>query len=708
MTSKSDKIRGLFLSALMVMSVFAGTMAFAGAASAQAGNVEKGQAVYLTPNSDHWAGVSVFNATNSLADSSTTVQIMEAGSNDLYDSFNTDSEGDIKFSTEDMDGTYYLESGGSNVTDGSNNDLVFTVRSQDLTASFDSDVDNTYETDTNLTLESKRINYDATFEASGLSQSDLESILRVNTVPTEDGVAVEGIPNETVPTNFTGIDAGNYTFNVEVNDTGAVSEADVNVSEGGDAEATFASGNVVSEERGDMAEFTVNLSNTQSADVSIGSADVNWKANFTVNNNDDDSQVTVMVNTYETGSGSVTEFVEADGEDSISVDTSGGAPEQGVHTNFGDGGAADGGLGNPVAAGQYEMITGVSGTEQDVSQLSLTEGFVEGAQVWEHPDASSFPDSASGLVSGVADDDTLAMDDIGVVEFTAAGLYGNESLTHHNLSTNFNHSDAYSLNFTQTNPGANADPNTFEGDDTGEVYFDSANNTIYAAFDTTNNGIEAGDEYDVEFTVHQSSNVTSEARSANTTFSVEERTLAFSGVNENDVLNVSAGNATVEGETSAATGTEFTVQVQSDSFVRTSTATVDDGTFSADFDFSDVDTGTELTVSASTGSASANVDGMVVESADDGEDTTTTTEEDTETTTEEDTETTTTEEDTETTTTEASDGEDTTMSGGDDGGDEGGDDTTTSSNNGGIPGFGMAVSLVALVAAALLALRRSN
>ncbi|MFC7081004.1 BGTF surface domain-containing protein [Halorussus caseinilyticus] len=595
MTTTTDKLRGVLLAAMLVMSVFAGTVAFAGAATAQAGNVEMGKATSLDAGQSYWAGQTVFN--DSALSSSATVQIMHANG-ELYDTITTDSEGDFKFSTDGMEGGFYLqEDDGTNLSVGGSN-LSFTVRDQDLSASFeDGSVDNAHSSTTNFTLGSKRIGYNVTLTASGLSSEELQGVLNVTSNRTESGVAIVNVQQETFSTNFNGISAGNYTFEAEVNDTGATASADINVTEGGDAMSSFQSGSVVTDERGDIATYTINLENSNMANASIGSQDVNWKANFTVNDNNNDGEVTVQFNSYQSGSATVTDFVSATGEDS--VDTSGG-PLQGVHTNWDDQ-SPDSGLGSPIAAGQYEMTTGVTG-DDDVTQLVLNEGSVDSAQVWTHPrQTSNLPEDVSALVSGVVEGDSVAMQDLAVVEFSASGLYGDASLDMQNLSTATNGSDVYSMNFTETNPGANAQPKTFQGNGTRAVYFDSANNTIYSVVDTSKNGIAAGDEYRATFTVHQNSNVTDEARSANATFAVEDRELSFTGVNESDVLPV-GGNIT--GDTSIAAGSEFQVQVKSDSFVRTATATVqDDGTFVAPFDFSDVDTGTEVTVSAKSGDA---------------------------------------------------------------------------------------------------------
>ena len=154
---------------------------------------------------------------------------------------------------------------------------------------------------------------------------------------------------------------------------------------------------------------------------------------------------------------------------------------------------------------------------------------------------------------------------------------------------------------------------------------------------------------------------------AETTGVVKEVSTEF--VYEGDRLVLRATeDETVRVRTDAEPGRELTVKVQGEQFVRTSLANVsEDGTATATFDLSDVESGTEVTVSVFRGDAET--EGLILnESASLPSETT----EKTETTTEM----------TETTT-----------------------GTTDSDSESAVPGFGVPVALLALVASTALARR---
>ncbi|MFC4552016.1 MULTISPECIES: BGTF surface domain-containing protein [Halorussus] len=710
----NDKLRSISLAALVVLSVFAGSIAFAG--SAAAANLDDGER--------YWQGQTVtadqlkFDSDGDGTDDSTVsgdtklevMKVVDEGSNTLAKELYSDEDGGLTLETTNLEGSYVLQRASDDAEIA-----TFSVASQDLSASFDPDtVDNKFSTKSDLKLDSKRAGYDVTVSADGLSKSELSSIFGPSDEdPNTDGYQLTGITSDTISTNFVDVNAGNYTIELEVVDTGATAEATINVTKGGSATASFEDSDVVAQERGDVANFTVDLDNAKQSTVTIGSSEVNWVTNFTVHDDNDDGNVTIDFNTYKTGSNTwtsspandletVQKFITVEEGDSISLssvddDSNGNNAnnDQGVH--YGSDLEA-GTTNNPIADGDYELTVGAAGEETDVNQLVLSKGSVDGAQSWTYPETATNIDGLNTLLDNVAQDNSVAMDDLAVVQIDASGLYGH--LDKNNAKDLLdkaagNNQDYYSLNFTQTNAGANADGNKFNGANNDvETYFDAQNNTFFAVVDTTGDtaGIQAGDEYNATFTLHKGSPLTKKAQSATTEFTVEQRTLEFTGLNESDVLEIGAGNATIKGDTSMAAGSEFSVKVKSDSFVRTSTATVNEnGTFTADFDFSNVNVGTNVEVSASNGDASDTVEGVIVESTGGSQETTTATTNGTSTTTTTTT-TTTTSSTTETTTTE------TTTT----------DTTTTNGGSSGIPGFGVSVSLVALVAGALLALRRSN
>ena len=69
------------------------------------------------------------------------------------------------------------------------------------------------------------------------------------------------------------MDAGGYEFEFEVVDSTASDSASITVQEPDDIESGFAQ-SVFSDERGDIVEFTVELSNSDEAKVHIGTAPV--------------------------------------------------------------------------------------------------------------------------------------------------------------------------------------------------------------------------------------------------------------------------------------------------------------------------------------------------------------------------------------------------------------------------------------------------
>jgi len=468
-------------------------------------------------------------------------------------------------------------------------------------------------------------------------------------------------------------DAGEYTLDMSVVDTDASASVDVNVSQQGDA--TYRLTNPYpSDERGDVATFTVELDNTDSATVQFGSEGVNYAVNATVTDGDDDGEVTVAVHTYETDNADpeqvLTELPNSD--DSVSDQS---------YTE----GTSELGENNVIEAGDYGItVFDETGAEQAFGTLVVNERSTDNAQTWVSP-TSNLAD-AGEVYDSVAEGDTVAKGDTAVVQVKASGLY-DYIQTGDELSK-----QGVNVSIEETNPGANQDPEYITD---YSLVTDAENNTVFAVIPTSSGDIEAGQEYQATFTVDEDNKLieADAAQSVNTTFSVTESTVSFD-TNRDDVYAVPNDEVNVTGTSTLAPGTEFTVTARSTAanLLQSQTVTVDsDGEWNAAFDFSDVENGTEFTFTnkETDDEVSAMVDENV--EAGGGEDQTTTTNMTTTTeTTTTTTETTTTAMDTTTETTT----EETTE--------------TTTESDGGIPGFGIGVALVAFVAAALLALRRSN
>ncbi|NHN58162.1 BGTF surface domain-containing protein [Halorussus rarus] len=510
--------------------------------------------------------------------------------------------------------------------------------------------------------------------------------------------------------------AGEYVVRVVHNATSVETTTDtLNVTAAGDASVSVPQ-DTIYEERGDVANVSIELENRDDAYVQLGGDSSNFKANFTVVDEDGNGYVNLSINTYDSmGATAITGdngFVSVTSDDDF-IATSGAnamSDDHGVYV--GDPLSlvenSDDALNNPMAAGNYDLVVSQSNDDRDSKTiLSVSDPSVDEVNTWVHEGvgATNLPDDdeLDELLNGVAETDTIANGDYVVVETQVSGIYGYVSSADDfadadtKLSTDAGDSAVY-LNLTQQNAGPNTNGNVLYGGDAEKMYFDAGNNTVYAVFPDESGDFSDGQEYKADFHVPEENAAYKNDQNASAEFEVAERSIEFSNLNSSDILEVEASeNASVEGTTNLAPGTTVDVELESSGQLFTKTVEVgDNGTISAMFDLSGQDVGTELSALLSADSdTEATADAVVVEQVDDGTDETTTSDggEDTSTTTTTTTEETTTEE----TTTEETTTEETTT-----------EETTTTSSDGGIPGFGVAVSLVALVAAALLALRRSN
>ncbi len=485
--------------------------------------------------------------------------------------------------------------------------------------------------------------------------------------------------------NVGALDAGDYT--VEVTDTfsGVTVESDtVTVEKAADSSSDFAT-NVVTEQVGDIAEITVTMQGTDEAEVMIGGDDFGYTATANVTDEDDDGEVTLLFNTYDVNSG---DTLVADGDDEVdsyNIDTE---------------------VSTVLDAGDYDLEVSTGGDADNVGTLVLEERSTDSQAVWTAPtgdadDLSEASDVYDAIEnSNLTQTDSVANGDVVVHQVVATGLegaYEAEMLA-----------DETNLTIEQTNPGPNREAKVLN-DSAATVIADGENDTYFFVYDLDNVDAtrtefydeDASTKYDVEdddafnatFTVLEGDLTDVEDGEE---VSAEYEVVAPELSLDADPINVTASaDQSVSGSATVAPGTELTIRVKSTGdtqprFLKTGSAYVQaDGSYSSAFDFSEQKSGDEFTVTVSVDSGTADdvsADGNVGDVQ-----TETTTEETTteETTTEETTTETTTEE----TTTEETTTEET----------EEPAETTTESST---PGFGIAVALVALVAAALLAVRR--
>ena len=529
---------------------------------------------------------------------------------------------------------------------------------------------------------------------------------------------------------------GNYTIEVEDVDTGITAETDTISVSAVSGEVMFTN-NIFSQERGDVAEVTVDLANTDEAVVLVGSNSVNYYTAVTVadaaSGDDADNQVTLQLNTFRTTEGGSDVFSDAafsaTGDDSVvSVES----PDQAIDSISADDVEANGQTNSPLAASDYNLAAYVGGEEQTVGTLIVNERSATGMNLWTAP-ASSFDSVAApaGVYSAIDDgaitqSDEIAAGDTLVHQIQIEGVYGalaaedtetpEQALINLLTETGTDIDDdgdstALSLSMVQAGSSPNQDPKRLalsESKDALNVVLDDANNTVFvnvntadAQFfrgqegDTYSSGdtlvsASTGETFDVTLTLEPESGLTADdttEESLSATFEVVERS---GEINNGDPVMVEPGtDQVISGETSIAPGTEVTMRARATGdnpfLVSTTTTVAQNGTFEGAFDFSEVSNNTSFTVTASASPQFADgelsAEGTVANTTDEPEDTPTPTP--TDMPTDEPTDM-----PTDTPTDMATD--------------------TPSDTEGSTPGFGGAVAIVALAGAALIALRREN
>lgn len=591
-----------------------------------------------------------------------------------------------------QDGTPVFFRNGTIPDNATANDPSFEIVAQELNASF---VDGTVTTGsgdgalTDLELRSNRGEYRVALQSDQLTDQQLTEIFSANRTDVDGDGQTEVVltrpvtgPRDALDANFSTVDPGEYEIVADVIDAGATATATIEVREPGQQSANL-NQSVLVEQRGDVANFSVNLNGTQNATITIGSQEVNYQASVRVRDVNDDGEVRLRFNTFVAGRNvAPTGGFTAVGPDEIidyNLDTE---P-----------------LTTPLDAGQYTVTANLGGQPVDIATLILEEQSLQSMTVWTAPDSAE-PGSATELFDAVSRDDTIAREDWTVIEVSGSGLYG-----YLQEPANLNDpSLGLQLNITRTNVGPNVQPEPVPLDRVRLVP-DPQNNHFFLLLDT--NGLESGAQYRATFTMTEENPYVQQNRSVSANFSIVERRVTVANASGDQPLRLSLGQAVVSGNSTLAPGSQFDVRLRStggNPFVQATEVTVNqNGTWTANFDVPDVPNGTEVQVlvpNYNVSSQAVLVEGAPAagQPAGQANQTTTAQTQETTTTTTTTTETTTTETET-TTAVETTPAEDTTTT-----------ETTEEGGGGGggIPGFGIGVALVALVAAAYLAIRRSR
>lgn len=338
------------------------------------------------------------------------------------------------------------------------------------------------------------------------------------------------------------------------------------------AQPTFGS-EIIEEQRGDVATFTVSLDGAEQAEVVLGSSAVNYVVSFTVVDGNADGEVSVALDTFVAGQGRNSGIsAVADGDEIRNY-------EQETPT-----------LSRPLDYTSYPLVVRIDGQATDQSVLVLHPRETAAARSGVAPRTAS-PSNRQAFIDAFSRRSEVATGDWAVIEFRASGLYatlnGKEAFTNESLG--------YELTIQQAEV-VNAEPEVVPMKQV-HVVVDAENDRFFAAVDSTPLRIE--DTYEGTFAITDASPYVPEngREEISARFTVVERIATFDA--EDDALSVPASQATLAGTTTVAPGTTVTVSVSGTAaspFQRTAQATVgDDGSWSVTVDFSDLEPGTTFT-----------------------------------------------------------------------------------------------------------------
>ncbi|WP_226007486.1 BGTF surface domain-containing protein [Natrinema salinisoli] len=660
-TTYRKKGRAVILAALMVLSV----VSMAGAAAAYpndadgngtganvassvtdlSGNVYQGQiAVYdlggngnsevdlyknVSDASDDWQrGLTVYD------DPSVAADDFGVDETEISSQVTTGPNFVVVDSTNLESGAHYLEVGNSEEGD-------FSVRVQNIDASFDdasvTNINGATSANTTLAIDSGRPTFQANVSADGLDHDDLVQIFATdgqNVVGSDAEEDVIGLQARgDFVANFSGIDAGEYNFTVESVDTTAEDTATVEVRDDS-VETAFTEGSYVGE-RGDVVNVTVDLEETDRGAVKIGDREeVNYESVVQFEDESDDGydQITLQFNTVIAGSNGETGDEDAWSvhEDDVSIEN--------TYINYTPNTDP---ITTPLGAGDYELLVGQSWdttdreivNEGDSAFLTLSEKSQSGA-----PTLNTAPgaDDVVGIEdyeeATVTETDLIAEEDHAIVtieDFGSEGWFDNLNSNGvsdgDNMSSILNAS-GINIEIEQADPGANAEAHTWNtstasGEDNLTVNILNINEydgdlrlEISTVEDHYGQNLTA-DDYDMTFTVDDRNAFVEDEDDeveVESSFTVEERDLEW----DDNVESVPATNATLTGDTNLAPGTEISTRARSSgNFVlNDGVDTESDRSFSTTFDFSDYEAGTEFTLRASaSGVDNAEVDSVLTE-----------------------------------------------------------------------------------------------
>lgn len=384
----------------------------------------------------------------------------------------------------------------------------------------------------------------------------------------------------------------------------------------GDGTASLAEENIT-QTRGDVARFTVELNNTSSAFVAVGSQDLDYHVVFRVEDGDEvdeSGNVSVELNTYfarlNTRSAGLrlSPESEADGDSLSSITIL--APEEPVDEALG----VDS---YPIEVGTTRLESSRLPDPQDNATLELTERSTGGIRTMTAPyvpaldftTREEFLEQVEGNVTafreGLSPTARIAKQDWLVVQVNASGIYGRvrtrADLTGVGPAGN---RTGVMLSVVEQNPPDTRPAYRVDLEDRDNALLtDESNGTMYLVLTTLPDTYEVDTVYAATFEVNASSALLGPNASrqvVSTTFVVDPRRATFGGLADDSMRLAPGPNQTVVGEATLAPGSEVDVVLENGGeetpLLLTVPATVsDERTFEAEFDLSGVPNNTSFT-----------------------------------------------------------------------------------------------------------------
>ncbi len=507
---------------------------------------------------------------------------------------------------------------GSYTIDG---ELAFSISDQTLDVDAAESIVTTDQGDesaTEITVESNRVNFRMNVSADALEAAELYHLFDDATAYdaennkltgsfAESEIAYVQVDSGTLNVNadrVADLEPGDYTLTFAVVDSGAKDTTELTVRNPGEGNAQFGQSRYVVSE-GDVTTLNVTLEDRETATLHFGTeGDNGYQASVDLDASKvDGNTVPIAFNS----------FVAGDGDDTTDAFTGTGVvairEESDLPTD-------DDGDHIPLNPHEYGLALELDGTATtDLAKLQVT----------EHSKPTAETHLARGSVESAEYDQLdlyagseVARGDTAVVVFNDFGFDGmmQDGVAAEDLDSDSGSTlvDEYGISMTivETNSGLNQAAKTIDVSN-ALVTKDAATDRLVLAIplegDALGTELEAGETYAATLQIDAESNPYLDASvddgyAVSSRFTVADRTAEFAHAqNEAGQLLFQKslnGTITVEGRSSVAPGTEYTVALHEDADLRENTTTVTaDGTFRATFNVSDRAEGWEFGVEIS-------------------------------------------------------------------------------------------------------------